>query len=337
MIKRNATSNYQVRSGRKHHGFTLAELIVVLAILAILAAVGVFAVVGYINKSKYEKNQQNAITVYQTAQTALARMTSNGTVHNWLNDIPNYDLVNDSELVFPDETETNYSKHKVLALTYNPNTPDNQEDRILEGKYLYSLLSPYFYDPSIFNGTMSVVLDICKTKNNGTYEYTVNVLAVFYSAENEAEGGWDDKCKGKRVEGETLTEMQQWYRDHDLPDSREEYREHTSYVGYCDGKVASSVSSVSLPWDPTYELDGHVIGPTLDEWLQVICLMSVTVRPSIFRGLFLMKIVIRIEMMKKDTTIDIQPVIIMKKIFLLFWSILIIRITRLVYILIMKI
>ena len=40
------------RRGRKHHGFTLVELIVILVIIAILAAAGVATALGYIKKAR---------------------------------------------------------------------------------------------------------------------------------------------------------------------------------------------------------------------------------------------------------------------------------------------
>ena len=65
MARCNMTNrSYSKSSGKKHHGFTLAELIVVLAILAILAAAGVVTAVGYIRRAKLDKNDQHAITVY---------------------------------------------------------------------------------------------------------------------------------------------------------------------------------------------------------------------------------------------------------------------------------
>jgi len=50
-------------------GFTLVELIVVLAILAILTAMVVPALVGWIDKAKNKQEEINARTVYLAAQT----------------------------------------------------------------------------------------------------------------------------------------------------------------------------------------------------------------------------------------------------------------------------
>ena len=251
----------KLSSGRKLRGFTLAELIVVLAILAILAVAGVFTAVTYINKSKFDKNTQNAITVYQTAQTSLTKKTANGTMDSWVKGIPGFDE-NDPAFVDLTEKETNYSRHKTIALTYNKQTSDHDED-----SYLYDLLSPYFYNRSVFDATMTVELDICATKNNGVISYSATVLSAFYSAENVLpssfnltadmvkSGGWNDKCTNGSSDG--------------LPDRSDEYRGKTSFVGYYDGhsegEALGNLSTVIIPWDPTYELQGHIIGPTEDE------------------------------------------------------------------------
>lgn len=61
-------------------GFTLVELIVVLVILAILASVVVVSVLKYMDKARFTSNNDNAETVYQTTSTALARMSTGGTI-----------------------------------------------------------------------------------------------------------------------------------------------------------------------------------------------------------------------------------------------------------------
>ncbi len=54
----------------KKSGFTLIELIVVIAILGILAAVLVPSVLGYIDKANEETDKANAHSFFQTAQLA---------------------------------------------------------------------------------------------------------------------------------------------------------------------------------------------------------------------------------------------------------------------------
>lgn len=230
------------RRGRKSRGFTLVELIVILIIVAILAAAGVATALGYIKKTKFDKNNQTAITVYQTAQTALSNKMANGTIQRWILDFPGFDA---SDVDFTSDSETNFSQHKTVSLTYNHKTSGGAQD-----KYLYDFLSPYLYYPTIFGGTLSVEFDICITKDNGHLSYTANVLSAFFSSENDSEsGGWDVTCLGGSTDG--------------LPNRSESYRRSTSLVGYYSGSDSDDnvVSAVTIPWDSDHELEGHVVGP----------------------------------------------------------------------------
>jgi uncharacterized repeat protein (TIGR02543 family)/prepilin-type N-terminal cleavage/methylation domain-containing protein len=250
MTRRIGTDKIKFRSSdKKHHGFTLVELIVVLVILAILATAGVALAVWYIRRSKIDKNNQNAITVYQTAQVALTKKSANGTLTDWIKEIPGLDVETDEDLNLSGDTITNYSCHKIVALTYNHNTQDGIVD-----KYLYDFLSSSFYDLSIFNSTITIEFDICKTKDNGFFSYTANVVSVFYSAENDSQGGWDSTRLKNSPDGV-------------LPSRNDTDREETLVGYYCgpdNSSAPGNISSVMIPWDPTYELEGHVIGPTAD-------------------------------------------------------------------------
>ena len=72
------------RKGKKNNsGFTLVEMVVVLVILGILASAAVYGIISYINMTRYNNNQENAETIYQSAQASLNHMSENGTLEGW--------------------------------------------------------------------------------------------------------------------------------------------------------------------------------------------------------------------------------------------------------------
>ena len=62
----------------KKRGFTLIELIVVIAILAVLAAILVPSMLGILNNSKESVANANARSVYSAAQAAYVSLSSTG-------------------------------------------------------------------------------------------------------------------------------------------------------------------------------------------------------------------------------------------------------------------
>ena len=59
---------------RNRRGFTLVELMVVLAVTAILAALAGGGLLAYIRLARFQKNESNARAMFQTAQLATAQL-----------------------------------------------------------------------------------------------------------------------------------------------------------------------------------------------------------------------------------------------------------------------
>ena len=255
-LYRNTTS-YTARR-RSRRGFTLVELITVLTILAILAAIAAGSVVGYIKKAKFDRNEANAITIYQAAQTAIAQMSANGTIDGWVNGlIVNADV--DEVTGFTNEElsaldASNETVSKVVSLTYSPDVSDKN------GEALYNLLTGYFYDKSVFGSTITVEFLISATYGVNSTSYSAIVLSSFSSIENAPQDGlkWNRVCRGAGTSSASTD---------NLPVRDATYRFETSHVGYYNGTEASAkpqITSVFLPISSTYELDGHIVGPTVN-------------------------------------------------------------------------
>lgn len=255
-LYRNTTS-YTARR-RSRRGFTLVELITVLTILAILAAIAAGSVVGYIKKAKFDRNEANAITIYQAAQTAIAQMSTNGTIDGWVNglivdaDVDEVTGFTNEELSALDASNETVSK--VVSLTYSPDVSDKN------GEALYNLLTGYFYDKSVFGSTITVEFLISATYGVNSTSYSAIVLSSFSSIENAPQDGlkWNRVCRGAGTSSASTD---------NLPVRDATYRFETSHVGYYNGTEASAkpqITSVFLPISSTYELDGHIVGPTVN-------------------------------------------------------------------------
>jgi len=228
-------------------GVTLVELVVVLVILSIIAGAGVGAAIGFVKRSQFTRNQKNAETVYQAVQTALLQKAKAGTISSWVenevlthavayeysssNVSSNTDLesrftASEFNALNDSNAKPNDSVHMRYCLTFDPSSASNEQSTVV-----YELLKPYFYDASVFNGTMTIELDVEKAfDTNKVCRYSASCLSVFYSS--RCKEGWDATAMGSAST---------------VPARDYEYRKETSLVGYFDGYAGSSVDTVYLP------------------------------------------------------------------------------------------
>ncbi|MCR5049314.1 MAG: type II secretion system GspH family protein, partial [Saccharofermentans sp.] len=236
---------------RNRRGFTLVELITVLAILAILTSIGVASAVGYIRYSRFEQNQENAVSVYQAAQTALSQKVANGSIEEW-----SQGIAASNGITFPAVTNADETYSELVALSYFPNG---------SGSELYDLLSGYFYDASVFRGSMTVVINLTVTgRGEGVAPYySAGVVGAFYSLQNSGDGWNPSYINTSLGRGDTAP----W---NTLPCTQYEFRRDKSFVGFFDGTEASvigprGVAPVVLPMSvaPPTPVN-HVVGPSVD-------------------------------------------------------------------------
>ena len=147
-------------------GFTLVELMVVLVITAILAALVGGGLIAYTRLARFEKNEANARTLFQTAQISLTRMETAGeldafrrqvmeegsTGDHFQNDVTVTDA-DGKPLVSRTKTELNQN---VAALYYDrTGAAAGNHNALLE-----ELLDDYIYDKSLLNASICVEIDI---------------------------------------------------------------------------------------------------------------------------------------------------------------------------------
>lgn len=165
----------------KKKGFTLVELMVVLAITAILAALVGGGLIAYTRLARFEKNEANARTLFQTAQISLTRMETAGeldafrrqvmeegsTGDHFQNDVTVTDA-DGKPLVSRTKTELNQN---VAALYYDrTGAAAGNHNALVE-----RLLGDYIYDASLLNASICVEIDV----------QSGQVYSVFYDTKSD--------------------------------------------------------------------------------------------------------------------------------------------------------
>ena len=172
---------YNKNIKNKKKGFTLVELMVVLAITAILAALVGGGLIAYTRLARFEKNEANARTLFQTAQISLTRMETAGeldafrrqvmeegdTGDHFQNDVTVTDA-DGKPLVSRTKTELNQN---VAALYYDRTGAAAGNHNAL----VKELLGDYIYDASLLNASICVEIDV----------QSGQVYSVFYDTKSD--------------------------------------------------------------------------------------------------------------------------------------------------------
>ena len=171
--------NKNIKDNKK--GFTLVELMVVLAITAILAVLVGGGLIAYTRLARFEKNEANARTLFQTAQISLTRMETAGeldafrqqvmeegsTGDHFQNDVTVTDA-DGKTLVSRTKTELDQN---VAALYYDrTGAAAGNHNALVE-----RLLGDYIYDASLLNASICVEIDV----------QSGQVYSVFYDTKSD--------------------------------------------------------------------------------------------------------------------------------------------------------
>ena len=171
--------NKNIKNNKK--GFTLVELMVVLAITAILASLVGGGLIAYTRLARFEKNEANARTLFQTAQISLTRMETAGELDAFRRQVMEEGSTGDhfqndvtvtgadgKTLVSRTKTELNQN---VAALYYDRTGAAAGNHNAL----VKELLGDYIYDASLLNASICVEIDM----------QSGQVYSVFYDTKSD--------------------------------------------------------------------------------------------------------------------------------------------------------
>ena len=182
---------------RRSSGFTMVELMVVLAIMAILAALVGGGLIAYTRLARFEKNEANARTLFQTAQIALTRRDTAGELDDFRQKV----LLNGQAGAHfdPAAQKADELNKNIYALYCDKVTDDDSDNELLR-----ELLGDYIYNDSLLNAAICVEIDAASGQ----------VYSVFYDTNA-------DKLRFGETDGAT-----------NIYDRSYDHRRHDSLVGY---------------------------------------------------------------------------------------------------------
>lgn len=169
--------NKNIKNNKK--GFTLVELMVVLAITAILAALVGGGLIAYTRLARFEKNEANARTLFQTAQISLTRMETAGELDAFRDKVTKSgsmgqhfaEGLTDADGK-PLDGRTQKDLNTYIAALYYDKTgaADGNHNALVE-----RLLGDYIYDASLLNASICVEIDV----------QSGQVYSVFYDTKSD--------------------------------------------------------------------------------------------------------------------------------------------------------
>lgn len=169
--------NKNIKDNKK--GFTLVELMVVLAITAILAALVGGGLIAYTRLARFEKNEANARTLFQTAQISLTRMETAGELDAFRDKVTKSGsmgqhfaegLTDANGKPLDGRTQKDLNTY-IAALYYDKTgAADGNHNALVK-----ELLGDYIYDASLLNASICVEIDV----------QSGQVYSVFYDTKSD--------------------------------------------------------------------------------------------------------------------------------------------------------
>lgn len=150
-------------------GFTLIEMVVVMALMAILSGFGMPAATAYLNQSQSMQMQNYAKTLYYATQSALTYYKSGGYVDDLKKQVIGAGTPIDSYLGKPDP-DPSTDQYYALLLEKGEADPLSTDADLLK-----QLCAPYLYDPAILKEAVCIEIDLDSS----------TVFAVFYTANSK--------------------------------------------------------------------------------------------------------------------------------------------------------
>ena len=157
---------------RNRRGFTLVELMVVLAVTAILAVLAGGGLLAYTRLARFQKNESNARAMFQTAQLAAAQMELAGEKDDFTALVAaqgNGGHITEPLTDTMTQDKCDALNARVCALYFDKGA--EPEENTPEGK-LYAYIKDYVYDSSFLDAAFCIEIDAS----------TGQVFSVFYDS-----------------------------------------------------------------------------------------------------------------------------------------------------------